>query len=233
MQIKILASSSKGNCIYVNDGKTSLLLDCGLPIREIKQKLNFSLSQVQACLLGHCHIDHSRAAKDVIKAGVDLYTSPATVEALGLAGHRVKAIRAMDRFEIGTWKVLAFDAVHDVENLGFLLSSPPWKVLYLTDSAYSKYRFRGLTHILVECNHSLDILRENVANGTVLADVKNRIIRSHFSLENVKEFLKANDLSNVQEIWLLHLSDGNSDAERFKREIQAIAGKPVYVAAGE
>ena len=56
------------------------------------------------------------------------------------------------------------------------------------------------------------------------------VLRSHFSLENVKEFLQANDLSKVQEIWLLHLSDGNSDAERFKREIQELTGKVVYIA---
>jgi hypothetical protein len=42
--------------------------------------------------------------------------------------------------------------------------------------------------------------------------------------------MQANDLSKVQEIWLLHLSDGNSDADRFKREIQELTGKPVYVA---
>ena len=36
------------------------------------------------------------------------------------------------------------------------------------------------------------------------------------------------------EIWLLHLSDGNSDAERFKREIMELTGKkePVYIAGG-
>lgn len=42
--------------------------------------------------------------------------------------------------------------------------------------------------------------------------------------------LKANDLSKVREIWLLHLSDGNSDAERFKREVMELTGKPVYIA---
>lgn len=60
--------------------------------------------------------------------------------------------------------------------------------------------------------------------------LKNRLLTSHFSLENVKEFLKANDLSQVREIWLLHLSDGNSDQVRFKREIMELCGKPVYVA---
>jgi hypothetical protein len=50
------------------------------------------------------------------------------------------------------------------------------------------------------------------------------------SLETCKGFLRANDLSRVQEIWLLHLSDANSDAARFKREIQELTGKVVYVA---
>ena len=68
--------------------------------------------------------------------------------------------------------------------------------------------------------------------GSVPVALKNRLLTSHFSLENVKEFLKANDLSRVQEIHLLHLSDGNSDAERFKREIMAVCGKPVYIAGG-
>jgi DNA-binding transcriptional MerR regulator len=59
--------------------------------------------------------------------------------------------------------------------------------------------------------------------------MKKRLLRLHFSLENVKEFLRANDLSKVQEIWLLHLSDNNSDEERFKREIMELTGKVVYV----
>jgi hypothetical protein len=46
----------------------------------------------------------------------------------------------------------------------------------------------------------------------------------------VKEFFKVNDLSKVQEIYLLHLSSGNSDAVRFKREFAELTGKPVYIA---
>jgi phosphoribosyl 1,2-cyclic phosphodiesterase len=60
--------------------------------------------------------------------------------------------------------------------------------------------------------------------------LKTRILKSHFSLKNVKKFLLANDLSRVKEIWLIHLSDGNSDAELFKREIQELTGKMVFVA---
>ena len=51
-------------------------------------------------------------------------------------------------------------------------------------------------------------------------------------LKTVKDFLSANDLSKVIEIHLIHLSSANSDAERFRKEIQAITGKPVYIAGG-
>lgn len=231
MDIKILASSSKGNCTVISDGSTSLLLDCGLSIREIKHGLGYGLSQIAACLLSHAHADHARAAKDIVKAGIDLYTSPETINALSLTGHRVKPVKPMERFQIGTWRGLAFDAVHDVPNLGFLLQSSAggYKVLYLVDSAYCKYRFAGLTHILVGCNYSLDMLRENVAGGVLPVELKNRIIRSHMSLQTAMDFLRANDLSKVWEIWLLHLSKDNANKAEFKSTIQKTTGKPVFV----
>jgi ribonuclease BN (tRNA processing enzyme) len=46
----------------------------------------------------------------------------------------------------------------------------------------------------------------------------------------VKDFLQANDLSEVRKIVLIHLSDGNSDAERMVREIKELTGKDVEVA---
>jgi len=93
-----------------------------------------------------------------------------------------------------------------------------------------RYKFPGLTHIMIECNYAEDILEANIASGAIDPVLKHRLVRSHFSLEGVKEFLKANDLSQVKEVWLLHLSDGNSDAGRFKREIQELTGKEVYIA---
>lgn len=83
---------------------------------------------------------------------------------------------------------------------------------------------------MVECNFADDLLGNNVDSGAVPLEMKKRLLKSHFSLRNVKEFLRANDLSKVQEIWLLHLSDGNSDESRFKREIVELTGKPVFVA---
>ena len=141
-------------------------------------------------------------------------------------------VTPLERFSVGLWTVLPFPTVHDVEgSLGFLLAHRDGeKVLFITDSAYCKYRFTGLTHIMIETNYSLGILRQNVANGTLDLATKNRIVRTHFGLENVKEFLKATDLSKVQELHLIHLSSDNSNADLFKSEIQKLTGKPVYVA---
>jgi len=158
--------------------------------------------------------------------------SRGTAEALGISGHRLNIIKAKQQIRIGTWAILPFETQHDaVEPLGFLLANQDGeKCLYLSDTMYCKYRFHGLTHVAIECNYSLDILKRNVEAGAVPKELKSRILKSHFSLENVKEFLRANDLSKVQEIWLIHLSDNNSDAQRFKREIRSLTGKPIYIA---
>lgn len=226
-----MASSSRGNCYRIDDGSAPLLLECGVPFKEIQRKLTFQLSGISGVLVSHEHKDHSKAIPDMMKAGIDCYMSRGTADALGISGHRAKIIRPRSQFTIGTWTILPFETQHDAkEPLGFLLANQAGeKLLFATDTYYVKYRFQGLTHIMVECNYSLDILRANVESGRVRAELKNRLLQSHFSLENVKGFLMANDLSNTQEIYLLHLSDDNSDAERFKREIQELTGKPVYV----
>jgi len=226
------ASGSTGNCYRITDGRTPLLLECGIKIDQIRKGCGFRLSEIKACLISHEHQDHSKAVKDIMRAGIDCYMSQGTAEALGLFGHRLHIIKAKQQFRIGTWAILPFETQHDAqEPLGFLLANQDGeKLLYATDTYFIRYRFQGLTHILIEANYSLDILKRNVEAGLVQKELKSRLLKSHFSLENVKRFLQANDLSKVEAIFLLHLSDGNSDAERFKREIQEISGKPVYIA---
>lgn len=231
MDIQVLASSSRGNCYRISDGSTPLLLECGIRFKEIQQKLNFRLSEIAGCLVTHEHQDHCKAIKDVMKAGIDCYMSQGTAEALRVSGHRVHIVKAKQQFRFGTWTVLPFDTVHDArEPLGFLLASGEEKLLYATDTAYLKYKFRGLTHIMVEANYQAEILQNSVEEGLVPAVVKKRIRRSHFDLEHLKEFFRANDLSKLRAVWLLHLSENNSDEERFKREIQELTGKMVFVA---
>ncbi|KZE66832.1 MBL fold metallo-hydrolase [Fictibacillus phosphorivorans] len=231
IEIKSFGSSSAGNCYYITDGRTPLLLEAGIKFKEVQRQLNFQTTSIAGCLISHEHGDHCKAIKEVLKAGINCYMSPGTAGTLNIQHHRIHTIPAKQQFRIGTWNILPFDVQHDVaEPYGFLLTNESGeKVLFATDTYYIRYKFKGLTHILVECNYSMDILDANIALGRTPAVMKKRLMRSHFSLENVKEFLKANDLSTVQEIWLLHLSDSNSNQNEFKKEIMQLTGKVVYV----
>ena len=231
MDIKCFASSSKGNCYIIDDGHTKIMIECGIQFKEIQIALRFRLSSIAGVLVSHSHRDHSRSVKDLIKAGVDVYLSEAAITELGASGHRVNEISPKKQFQLGTFTVLPFELNHDVFNLGYLLANQEGeKLLYASDTSYIRYRFRGLTHIMIEANYSLDILNGNVESGSIPKEMKKRVLRSHMSIETAKEFLKANDLSKVEQIWLIHLSDGNSDAERFKREVQELTGRMVFVA---
>lgn len=238
IEIKPLASSSAGNCYMIDDGHTKLLLEAGIRFREIQIGLEFRLSQVAACLISHEHADHSKSAKDLIKAGIDVYASLGTLTALNLSGHRAIAIKALKQFKVGTWTILPFDVTHDAaEPLGFLLANQAGeKLVFITDSAYSKYTFTGLTHILLEVNFVESLVNRNIdeeqdpEHKEFLMMRRSRLRKSHFSLENAVEFFRANDLSKVREIFILHLSDGNSDEQLIKNTIMGVTGKPVFIA---
>lgn len=233
MDIQVLASGSKGNCYRVSDGRTSLLLECGIPIREIRQKLNFQLHDIDSCLVTHEHLDHSKAVMELLKAGIEVCMTAGTSLTLDSDFLKPTIVKKLEQFRVGTFDVLPFQTEHDAADpVGYLIYSTVTKekLIFATDTYYCKYKFTGLTHIMIECNYSYDILVKNVESGRLPTALKNRLLQSHFSLDNVKKFLAVNDLTQVKTIYLLHLSDGNSDEARFKREVQELTGIPVIVA---
>lgn len=231
IQIKTLATGSKGNCYWITDGSTPLLLECGINFKQIQQGVNFETSSLGGVLVTHEHKDHCKGVESVLNRGLDVYMSKGTQEALQLNHHRINIVESKKQFKVGTWTVLPFDVQHDVnEPLGFLLQSENGgKLLFATDTYYVKYKFKGLTHIMIECNYDQQTLDENVESGRIHPAMKKRVMRSHFSLENLLEFFKANDLSKVEEIHLLHLSDSNSNEERIYKAVARATGKLIYI----
>jgi len=234
MDFRALASSSAGCCYLLSSGSLPpLLIDAGIRFELIQRALNFKLSSIAAALISHAHGDHIKAAKKLMAAGVDCYAAKETWETAKLSGHRAKVLDSDNQIQIGPWAVRAFEAVHDMPGtFGFLIADGAGhKLLYLTDSAYSKHRYQGLTHIAIECNWSEDIMRRNALDGAIGTDRYKRTASTHMSLERLINMLKANDLSTVEEIHLLHLSDANSDENEFRTRVQAATGIPTYIAA--
>ena len=232
MNIKSIASGSSGNAYLIGDGITSLLLDAGIPLKAIQVGCGFKLREIDGCFITHAHQDHSKAARDLARLGMDIYTSQGTIEACGLTGHRIRPVKALEEITVGTFRVLPFDVQHDApEPLGFLFESTATgeKLLYFTDTYYIKYRFMGLTHIMAECNYDNETMTRSVEAGYIPVELVPRLVRSQMSLEHLIMTLKANDLSRVRQIYLLHLSANNSDERRCREEIQKLTGAEVYV----
>lgn len=230
MKLKVLASSSRGNCyILTSNAGESLILEAGIRSTDILKGLNYDLSSVAGCVVSHFHQDHAKAVKDLAKGSIDVYASQETFTALKIKGYRLHPIEAEKQFKVGSFTILPFPVEHDAPGtMGFLIQCEDEKILFLTDTYYCQYKFKGLTNVLIECNCSNDILKEN-SNKANITLVK-RILKSHFSLENVIEFLKANDRSKLKNIVLIHLSDTNSHAKQFEVTVEGIFQKPVYVA---
>lgn len=225
MEFIPLHSGSSGNLYQLTADSGQLLIEAGISIARIRKSLGYRLSNISAALISHRHKDHSRSAKELARAGIDLYMTAPTAQALGIDSHRLHIITAREQFSIAGFDVLPFATEHDCEGaVGFLIANGADKLLFATDTFFIRYRFKNLTHIAVECNFSPETIDPDINPVR-----RKRLYHSHFSLPNVKKFLLANDLSRVRAIYLLHLSNDNADPDYFQAEIKALTGKPVYV----
>ena len=237
--VETLGSSSKGNAYRLLSGGRSLLLECGLPWREIQRKLNFETSNLDGCLVTHAHKDHCRAAGDLMRAGIDLYATPEAFGDMGVNGkgfHRFHPVTRRLRFEVANhWRVLPFETYHDSPgSLGFQVDEIIGdgrgdRLVFLTDTAFSYFTFLDADIYMIEANFGEKILDDNLKAGRIDKARARRVRESHMSIERVIELLKSNDLSRCRHIHLLHGSDGNSDSALFKRMVQEATGIPVSV----
>jgi phosphoribosyl 1,2-cyclic phosphodiesterase len=228
MKLTVINSNSSGNAYLLQSstGET-LLIECGVHFSKIKKALNFNLSKV-AAIVSHSHGDHACSIKDVLNAGIYVCASKETLEAKGVdKHHRATTIEPGKSFNHLGFRIKPFSVNHDVHCFGFLINHVECGVtLFLTDTYYCDYVFPGLNNIIVECNHDEEIIEANETPRFL----RDRVIQSHMNFKTCKGLLKANDLSQVNNIVLIHLSESNSDAAMFKNEISKLTGKHVHIA---
>lgn len=124
----------------------------------------------------------------------------------------------------GEFVIKSFPLVHDVPCCGFLIWHPEaGNMLYASDTEYIKYRFKGLNHILVECNYSKFLVPEDAVN-------RSHILTGHMELQTVLDFLKANKNPELRSVVLLHMSSNNAAPMEFVMEAERAARCQVYAA---
>lgn len=235
MELKILGSSSAGNCYVFDNGKEALVVECGISFKEVQKAVDFDISRIAGAIVSHEHGDHAKFVSKFLDARVPVYMSAGTMHKViqgNATGFLPFMIEAGSATNIGSFQILPFNVQHDAaEPLGFLINHPEIGItLFATDTYFLMYNFSGLNNILLECNYSLEILDANIEAGKLPKALRDRTIESHCSLDTCREILLSNDLTNVNNIVLIHLSPGNSNAEQFKKHIENATGKTVYIA---
>lgn len=234
--IKVIASSSRGNAYLISDGHSRLLLECGIQFKKLQEALNFSVHSVDACLISHEHGDHAKCYRELIKRGIPVYASQGTLEALNIS-FTGWPMEAFESFAVRSFIVQGFPVEHDAtEPFGYYIRSTKTdeRLVFLTDTKYVRYRFDkpelAPDYIMCECNYDEDILVNNVSDHALHESLGKRVIDSHMSLETCIDFINVNKSERLKGVYLLHLSDSNSDAEKAKNKVMALTGVPVYIA---
>ncbi len=218
MKLKCIATGSTGNCYTLtsNSGET-LILDCGIPIKEIKKGLNWDITGVVGTICTHKHQDHSKSVADIRNMGIRVF-NPALDIFLDVVHFGDFTIRPFDLTTVdGRWTHT--DANGEPCSIyGFLITHKEMgRMLYITDCEVVKWRFKDINHILLGVNYDKDLIdRENTNKA-------NHVFRGHLSIDTACDFVKANYSDNLQNVIMCHLSSENSDRDSFIEKMKKVA----------
>lgn len=234
MTLKCISSSSKGNCYLLTSQQgATLVLECGVPMAEIKKALNYDISGIVGCVVTHEHNDHAKSIKGMMECGIRCLALEDVFKAKKCKFMTFAVIAEHKKaYRFGDFKVSAFSVRHDVPCLCYVIEHPEMgKLLFCTDTFMLPYRFKGLTRIMIECNYADDILQANMDAGICPHSLRDRLMTSHMELETCKEAVKANVCAETQSVLLLHLSADNATKERFWTEVSSYCGVPTSCAS--
>ena len=227
--ICVLASGSKGNAIYVSDGRTRILLDSGLSGIQIERRLmshGLRADDLDAILISHEHNDHINSAGVLSRR----YRLPVyiTSETAKLSAKRLGRLDAVNHFTCGmpfkikSLNVHPFSLSHDaVDPAGFTFQLNSQKVGVATDLGMAthvvKSHLAGCHILVLEANHDPDMLR----NGPYTWPLKQRIMgrSGHLSNEDTGKLLNTLIHDQLKQVVLAHLSEINNTPTKARNAV--------------
>jgi phosphoribosyl 1,2-cyclic phosphodiesterase len=227
VHLQTLASGSRGNATLVRAGDTTVLVDCGLPLEEMGERLaaaRVSPLALDHILVTHGHLDHARSAGALARrARATLHCAEAI--------QRNAAIRRSKRLftlRIGSLTAvagrrgedgLAYRPVplpHDaVPTVAFALEHAGRRAVIVTDMGRPCPRtaaaLRGAHVLVLEFNHDVELLRQ----GPYPAALQRRILggAGHLSNEEAARMLVLLAGPELHTLVLAHLSEKNNTPE--------------------
>jgi len=180
----VLASSSKANCVAVENSGEVILIDCGLSARAATNYLlttgTCAINIASAILLTHEHADHSAGVKGFIsKHEATLVTKEATAEAIGCWKYVEPSC------VVGPFDIHAFPVPHDAADpIGFVIQAGGRRIGYCTDigvvTRLMFERLKGCELLFIEANHDVRMAQASDRHDSL----KHRIAGAHGHISN-------------------------------------------------
>jgi phosphoribosyl 1,2-cyclic phosphodiesterase len=232
-----LGSGSRGNATLVASQTDAVLIDCGLSCRQVEgrlKKLGVASSRISAILITHEHADHVAGARVTARTlGVPVYMTRACRERI--RGGRmdlsddieVRLIKPGHRFRVGSLEVDPFRVPHDsVDPVGFVVGIGGDRVGVATDMGSPTRKIieilRTCRVVLLEFNHDERMLLGADLPWSVIQRVRSGV--GHLSNRQARDIVKALRRSEVEEIWMGHLSESNNTPGRALEAARAGVG---------
>lgn len=226
--VATLSSGSRGNCTYIGDTRSGVLVDCGLSARQITGRLeSCGLSEVRidAVLVTHEHKDHVGGARVLDDrlfarqgARVPFHLTVGTMTGLDprCAPVQMTPVTPGQPFRIGQMTIEPFAIPHDTyEPVAYLVSTPELTVGVLTDlgsfTGAIAEKVARMDVGIIEFNHDL----ERLMDGPYPYSLKTRVRgpRGHLSNAQAAEMLTRAVPERMQHLILAHLSEENNTPE--------------------
>lgn len=237
MKFCSLVSGSSGNAVLVSDGRTNLLIDCGMNGKRTAQSLaeiGLFPEEIAAILVTHEHSDHISGVGVLSRRyHIPVYANALTWDAMSTALGRIdagcmKIFENEQEFEIGGIGVRAFSTPHDAaDSVGYNLFVSGKKLSIATDMGHIAEpvvdALCGSAMVLLESNHDIGMLR----NGKYPAFLKKRILSDlgHLSNDGAGEIAVRLVQNGTQAILLGHLSSENNLPQLAYSSVCEVLGK--------
>ncbi len=230
LMVATLGSGSRGNATYIGDGKTGVLVDCGLSAKQTHlrlEQLGLSGVPIDAVLLTHEHADHVGGAGVFSRAQAKKHGTPPPFfmtegTQRGLPERcrpcDPRVIEAGKSFQIGSLRIEPMPVPHDTRDpVCFTVASGNSRIGVITDlgtpTRLLTQQLASLDIAILEFNHDRDMLWD----GNYPWPLKQRVAGHHGHLSNrqaAKLLHGALKLSGrLKHVVLAHLSQDNNTPE--------------------
>ena len=212
-KLTTISTGSIGNAYILECNGEKLLIELGVKWKDIMKGVGYDLSNIAFCLVTHQHGDHSKSIPEALKYGLKVYSTPNVTELYP----KVKALEPMKRYKIGNWKVLPLRVKHgECECFSYHVTMPDGQtLLFCTDAENFPYSIPNVNHLLIEANYSEDILINKMLDNADIRSASN----THMELNTTISVINRLYSPNLRNTILIHLSNGLSDENGFKKAI--------------